>query len=123
NQSRYLAGLVSGIASHSNAVAIAEAAVRIRKPSQLPSASKRNPVAVVSHQSLYHRVQGPDANALCCVLVVPNIEQLDEVVGNLGRIVRVGCIRRQYVKFLLCEASRSHKIESVQGRSADYKPR
>jgi hypothetical protein len=47
NQSRYLAGLVSGIASHSNAVAIAEAAARIRNPSQLPSASKRNPVAVV----------------------------------------------------------------------------
>jgi hypothetical protein len=47
NQSRYLAGLVSGIATHNNAVAIAEATARIRKPSQLPSASKRNPVAVV----------------------------------------------------------------------------
>jgi hypothetical protein len=47
NQSRYLAGLVSGIANHSNALAMAEAAARIRKPSQWPSVSKRKPVAVV----------------------------------------------------------------------------
>jgi hypothetical protein len=49
NQSRYLAGFVSGIAAHSNAVATAEAATRIRKPSQWPSASKRKPIAVVLH--------------------------------------------------------------------------
>src|SRR6185437_2130806 len=42
NQSRYLAGLVSGIATQSKAVAITEAAARIKKPSQLPSASKRS---------------------------------------------------------------------------------
>jgi hypothetical protein len=32
NQSRYLAGSVSGIAAHTSAVAMAEAAARIRKP-------------------------------------------------------------------------------------------
>ena len=47
NQSRYLAGIVSGIAAHSNVVAMAEAAARIRKPSQWPSPWKINPVAVV----------------------------------------------------------------------------
>src|SRR5262245_17245477 len=47
NQSRYLAGIVSGIAAHSKAVATAETAARIRKPSQWPRASKRKPVAVV----------------------------------------------------------------------------
>src|SRR5207245_11347017 len=47
NQSRYVAGIVSGIAAHNNAVAIAEAAARIRKPSHWPSPSKRKPVAVV----------------------------------------------------------------------------
>src|SRR6516162_11580038 len=47
NQSRYLAGIVSGNAAHNDAVAIAEAAARIRKPSHWPSPSKRKPVAAV----------------------------------------------------------------------------
>jgi hypothetical protein len=47
NQSRYLAGSVSGIAAHSSAVAMAEAAARIRKPSHWPSSWKIKPVAVV----------------------------------------------------------------------------
>lgn len=44
---KILAGLVSGIADHSNAVAIAAAPAKIRKPSEFPRLSKIKPVTPV----------------------------------------------------------------------------
>jgi len=46
-QSRYFAGVVSGIAAHSNVVAMAEATAKIKKPSQRPRPSNIKPVAAV----------------------------------------------------------------------------
>ena len=47
NQSRYLAGVVSGIAAQSNAVAVAEATPKIKKPSQRSRPSNIKPVTAV----------------------------------------------------------------------------
>src|SRR5437764_1063407 len=47
DQSRYLAGVVSGIAAQSNAVAVAEATPKIKKPSQRSRPSNIKPVTAV----------------------------------------------------------------------------
>src|SRR5712691_2623928 len=46
-QSRYSAGLVSGMASHSKSVAAAATPASVKKPAQWPKLWNRNPVAAV----------------------------------------------------------------------------